>query len=38
MKKLTTIALAIGVMTLGLGVTAGSAAADEPVNVTPASL
>ena len=38
MKKLTTIAIAIGVMTLGLGVTAGSAAADEPVNVTPASL
>jgi hypothetical protein len=34
MKKLTTIAVAIGVMCLGIGVAGGTAAADEPVNAS----
>ena len=36
MKKLTTTAVAVAVMSLGIAVAGGSAAADEPVNATPA--
>ena len=36
MKKLTTIAVAIGVMCLGIAVAGGSAAADEPIQAAPA--
>jgi hypothetical protein len=35
MKKLTTTAVAVAVMSLGIAVAGGSAAADEPVNATP---
>ncbi len=34
MKKLTTTAIAVAVMSLGIAVAGGSAAADEPVNVS----